>query len=137
MIEMIKPSAHGFIVYESFKVYPIKSDLLFMKDLHHRYLLNYDGRKEAIKTVLKIQRNLPLFINQDYSWMIFKDPITQSRWWVNVFQVLSVETLKERVRVTFKSGHVEEMNDPFTLVKKRFDKALKMTDKIIEYLDLL
>ena len=137
MIEMIKPTAHGYIVYESYKVYPITSDRMFMKDLCHNYLINYQGRKEAIQNLLNKQRNIPLYINQHYSWVILKNNNASLRTWVNVIEILSLETVNHTLRVTFKSGRVEVINDLNHRFEKRVLKAVQITEKILEYCESL
>lgn len=137
MIEQILPSAFGYRLYKSFKEEIISSDISLIKNLYHQYLMDFQGRKKAIKIFLNKQRNLPFYISKTCTFIVYPSLKSPDRMWINLYALESFFIKEGELILRFKSGRIYIIKNDSLKVLKRLLEGKKMVNKITKYLATL
>lgn len=134
MIEHIAPTLEGYLITYAFKEMQIESDLAFIKTLHHQYLLDYYGRKKATQQFLNRQKNIPVYIHESLTFIVFPHVKNSERIWINMAAISSIFYKESNVHIIFKSGHSWSHKDPKQRLFKRLQESLCMFEKLKDYI---
>lgn len=134
MIYFIKQNLNGFeITSDASETKIVSSDFSFFSDLLLLQFTTLEGRLNATKKLLSINKNIPLIINNETIFMVYPHRKNINRYYINLQAIYSIDKKSNDLEITYKSGekYIIKSFKEF----KRIQSARKKIQKIQPQLD--